>query len=300
MTAPIIQVENLSKTYRQQTVLSQVSFQLDEAGIYGLAGRNGAGKTTLLSSLLGQTIPTSGRVLLYGQEPKGKVLVRTHLQRTQQTYPEGLSVQGALKLAERTYPTWDAKLAETLLSDLQLAPKAKAQKLSQGQKSALGITLALASRADITLLDEPYTGLDPVARGVFYQHLLEDYAAHPRLILFSTHLLDEAAPLLSHLLVLDRGRLVLEAEADQVGSRFHRVTGSATAVSVYLTATQLESSLLQDQASGNLRGVTLQAPLKPAYQDLAQQVGVQLHSLSLQEVLAAYTTPSEAQGGAHD
>jgi ABC-2 type transport system ATP-binding protein len=97
-------------------------------------------------------------------------------------------------------------------------------------RSALGIVIGLAARADVTLFDEPYAGLDPVARQIFYDRLLTEYAEFPRTILLSTHLIDEAAGLLSRVLVLDRGQLVLDAETDDLRGAATSVSGPAPAV----------------------------------------------------------------------
>ena len=90
-------------------------------------------------------------------------------------------------------------------------------------RSALGIVIGLAARAEVTLFDEPYAGLDPVARQLFYDRLLADYAEHPRTVLLSTHLIDEAAGLFERVIVIDRGRIVLDADADDLrGGRDQR------------------------------------------------------------------------------
>ena len=97
-------------------------------------------------------------------------------------------------------------------------------------RSAVGITIGLAARAELTLFDEPYAGLDPVARQLFYDRLVADFAEHPRTVVLSTHLIDEAADLLEHVVMLDRGRVVLDAPADDVRGTAMTVSGPATAV----------------------------------------------------------------------
>ena len=119
--------------------------------------------------------------------------------------------------------TGTPSLADELLADFGL-PAAEGQQLSRGMRSALGIVIGLAARAEVTLFDEPYAGLDPVARQLFYDRLLADYAEHPRTVLLSTHLIDEAAGLLERVVVIDRGR-------DRARRRRRRLRGSATSVS---------------------------------------------------------------------
>ena len=100
-------------------------------------------------------------------------------------------------------------------------------------RSALGIVIGLAARAEVTLFDEPYAGLDPVARQLFYDRLLADYAEHPRTVLLSTHLIDEAAGLLERVVVIDRGQVVLDAAADEVRGAATSVSGPAIAVAEF-------------------------------------------------------------------
>ena len=149
--------------------------------------------------------------------------------REDQTYPD-FKVRHALRVASWFYPNWSAELADALLADFGLPAGRAVKKLSRGMRSALGIVIGLAARADVTLFDEPYAGLDAVARQIFYDRLLADYAEHPRTILLSTHLIDEAAGLLERVVVIDRGRIVLTADADDLRGVATAVSGPVLAV----------------------------------------------------------------------
>ena len=109
-----------------------------------------------------------------------------------------------------------AVLAEQLRADFELPSDRRVGRLSRGMRSALGIVLGLAARAEVTMFDEPYAGLDAVARQKFYDCLLADYTEHPRTVLLSTHLIDEVAGLLQRVLVIDRGLIVLDASTDEL------------------------------------------------------------------------------------
>ena len=122
-----------------------------------------------------------------------------------QRYPDQFRVCDAVAAAAAVFPAWDADLAAQLIADFELPPKRAIKKLSRGMTSAVGIVLGLASRAPVTLFDEPYLGLDAVARQLFYDRLLADYAEHPRTIVLSTHLIEEISDLLEHVLLIDRG-----------------------------------------------------------------------------------------------
>ena len=230
MTPPI-SVTGLTRRYRDHLALDQVSLEVEAGSIVGLLGRNGAGKTTLLRILAGQEFPSAGDVLVQGAAPAENeaVLRRMVFVREDQTYPD-FKVRHALRVASWFYPNWSPAAADALLADFGLPAGRAVKKLSRGMRSALGIVIGLAARADVTVFDEPYAGLDAVARQIFYDRLLADYAEHPRTILLSTHLIDEAAGLLERVIVIDRGRIALTADADDLRGVATAVSGPILAV----------------------------------------------------------------------
>src|SRR3984885_8561542 len=228
---PAISVTGLTRRYHGHLALDEVSLEVEAGSITGLLGRNGAGKTTLLRILAGQEFPSAGSVLVHGAPPAENeaVLRRMVFVREDQIYPD-FKVRHALAVASWFYPRWSAELADTLLADFQLPPGRAIKKLSRGMRSALGIVIGLAARAEVSLFDEPYAGLDAVARQIFYDRLLAEYAEHPRTIVLSTHLIDEAAGLLERVFVMDRGRVVLTAGADDLRGVATAVSGPVLAV----------------------------------------------------------------------
>ena len=230
MTAAI-SVAGLTRRYRGHLALDDIGFDVESESIVGLLGRNGAGKTTLLRILAGQEFASAGRVGVLGASPveNDEILRRMVFIREDQVYPD-LKAWRVLRLAARFYPNWNAELAGTLLADFGLPIERNIRKLSRGMRSALGIVVGLAARAEVTLFDEPYAGLDAVARELFYDRLLAEFAEHPRTVLLSTHLIDEAAGLLERVVVLDRGRIVLDAPADGLRGSVTHVSGPAIAV----------------------------------------------------------------------
>ena len=170
-----------------------------------------------------------------GQNPleNDAVLRRMIFVKESQIYPD-IKVKRALEAASWFYPNWDAELAGQLMEDFDLPANRPIKKLSRGMHSAVGIVIGLAARAEITLFDEPYLGLDAVARQIFYDRLLADYAEHPRTVLLSTHLIDEVANLLEHVMVIDQGRIVVDAPADELRGRAVTVSGRASAVDEFI------------------------------------------------------------------
>src|SRR5262249_32509764 len=145
-------------------------------------------------------------------------------------YPEAFTVRTALQAAALLFPNWDDTYARSLLDDFQLPHQRRMKSLSRGMLSAVGVIIGLASRAPLTFFDEPYLGLDAVARRLFYDRLLADYAEHPRTVVLSTHLIDEVCDLVEHVLILNRGRLVVDENVDALRGTLVVLTGPIPAV----------------------------------------------------------------------
>jgi ABC-2 type transport system ATP-binding protein len=177
MTAVVV-VRDLTKRYRSVTALDSVSFTIEENSITGLLGRNGAGKTTVMALLTGQVFRTSGHLAVFGADPveNDAVLSRTCFIKESQRYNEDFKVKHVLAAARIVYSQWDGDFAAQLIEDFSLPLERNIRRLSRGMQSAVGVVVGLASRAPLTFFDEPYLGLDAVARQLFYDRLLADYA----------------------------------------------------------------------------------------------------------------------------
>ncbi|MDR2986889.1 MAG: ABC transporter ATP-binding protein, partial [Nocardiopsaceae bacterium] len=232
---PTIAATALGRRYRDQVALDDVSIEVEPGSVTGLLGRNGAGKTTLMRIITGQEFSTSGEIRVFGEDPaeNDAVLRRMIFVREEQSYPD-LRVDAAIQVASWFYPNWSDSLATQLLADFDLPRRRRIRKLSRGMRSAVGIVIGLAARAELTLFDEPYAGLDPVARQLFYDRLLNEIAEHPRTIMLSTHLVDEAADLLEHIVMLDQGRVVLDAPADDIRGMAVTVSGQSSSVDEFV------------------------------------------------------------------
>ena len=195
---------------------------------------------------------------MFGETPaeNDAVLRRMVFVREEQAYPD-FRVRQVIRVASWFYPNWDGELAGQLLADFDLPSQRRIRKLSRGMRSAVGIVIGLAARAELTLFDEPYAGLDAVARQLFYDRLLADFAEHPRTVVLSTHLIDEVADLLEHVVMLDRGRVVLDAPADDVRGTAMTVSGPATAVEDFVAG----RAVWHRQRLGSRASVTVAGPL---------------------------------------
>ena len=279
---PTISVAGLSRRYRDQAALDNVSLTVEPGTVTGLLGRNGAGKTTLLRIITGLEFPTTGEVKVFGAAPaeNDSVLRRMAFVREEQAYPD-FRVGHAIRVASWFYPNWSAELAEQLLADFELPLDRRMRRLSRGMRSAVGIVIGLAARAELTLFDEPYAGLDAVARQLFYDRLLADFTEHPRTIVLSTHLIDEVADLLEHVVMLDHGRVALDAPADEIRGTGMTVSGPAIAVEEFVAGRPVwHRQRIASRASAVVAG-----PVDATAQARARALHLSLEPLSLQQLL---------------
>lgn len=232
----ILKAEGIFKSYGKQEVLKNLDLSIEPGKIYGLIGRNGAGKTTLLSILTGQNTHNAGEVTYNGQPvwenqtALNELCFSRELSASLFTGPNNLKVRHYIRSAAIFYPLWDQTYADALQEEFRLDPKKKISQLSKGQMSMVTILIALASRAPITILDEPVAGLDVVMRERFYQLLLADYAETNRTFLVSTHIIEEAAGVFEQILILDEGRILENAPTDTLLEQFRTVSGHAEVV----------------------------------------------------------------------
>ena len=291
----VIEVNHLTKRYRDVVAVDDVSFTIEKDTIYGLLGRNGAGKTTVMSILTAQNFATSGDVRVFGMQPyeNAKVLSRMCFVRESQKYPDDALPRHAFETARLFFPNWDQELAEQLVDDFQLPVKTRIKKLSRGQLSAVGVIIGLASRAEITFFDEPYLGLDAVARQIFYDRLLEDYTEHPRTVILSSHLIDEVSNLIERVLVIDRGRIVMDEETDAVRNRAANIVGDASAVDAFVAGRQV----IHRESLGNVASVTVLGALTLADRERLAATGLDVAPVSLQQLIVR-TTQHATSGAA--
>ncbi len=228
--------KNITKTYGKDTVLKNVNIDIETGKIYGLIGRNGAGKTTLLSILTAQNPTTEGTVTLDGQpvweneESLSHICYSREISQVTMFGPNTLKVKDYLSTGKAFYKNWDEDYAKELVKLFNLNPKKKVSKLSKGMLSAVTIIIALASKADITILDEPVAGLDVVAREQFYKLVIDEYAQTGRTFIISTHIIEEAASLFEKVIIIDNGEIVLTENTEELLARAYRVSGETEAV----------------------------------------------------------------------
>ena len=231
-----IEVNNLTKKYGNKEALKEISFELNGPKIIGLLGRNGAGKTTFMDILAGHSLASSGVITINGKNPfdNKELLEQVCLIKEGDNFHKDMRIKHIYKSCSILYPNWDQELADELTKEFNLNKKARMKTLSKGMSSAVGIIVGLASKAPITIFDEPYIGLDAASRKKFYDILLDEYENEQRMIILSTHLIDEVSLLFEEVLILQEGELVLQEEADTLRNQACSVTGEITEVEKFI------------------------------------------------------------------
>ena len=278
--------ENLTKQYGSKTVLDHVNLTLESGKIYGLIGRNGAGKTTLLSLMSNQNPISDGTATIDGQRiwenPKAlsRLCFSRELNLSAESALSSYTLKAYLRAAETYLPHWDKDMAARLLELFGLEKKKKLGKLSKGMLSMVTILVAMASKAEFTFLDEPVAGLDVVAREQFYQLLLEEYTETGRTFVLSTHIIEEAADVMEEVIILDRGKILLKENTQELVDRARYVTGLADQVdgaTAGLPCHHVENI-------GRSKAVTV---LLPAGEDLNPGYDVTVQPVNLQKLFVA-------------
>jgi ABC-2 type transport system ATP-binding protein len=205
-----------------------------------------------------------------------------------QAYPEYFQISDVFATAKSIYPNWNDGLAIQLTQDFQLPLNRRIKELSRGMLSSVGIVVGLASRAPLTIFDEPYLGLDAVARGIFYDRLIEDYAEYPRTVILSTHLIDEVSQLLEHVLIIERGELLFHEDAESLRSRIYSVSGSSEVVETYMKGKEV----IHVEKIGSLVTVTLLGKKEENSKKQAESLGLEYVPISLQKFVVDLTTKS--------
>ena len=278
--------KGITKTYNGRDVLHNVDLELEAGKIYGMIGRNGAGKTTLLSILTAQNPAAKGSVSLDGQPvwENPKVLERICFSRElNPVSPNGantMKVKEYFRIAEAFLPHWDSAMAKRLTEEFGLDVRKRIGKLSKGMMSMVTIIVALASKAEFTFLDESAAGLDVVAREKFYKILMDEYMETGRTFVVSTHIIEEAADVFEEVIILDRGRILLKENTQELLERSYHISGHEEEVEKAAAGREI----YHEEKMGRSRGVTVL--LEPG-EKLPAGYDVSVQRLSLQKVFVA-------------
>ncbi|MDV2684186.1 ABC transporter ATP-binding protein [Alkalihalophilus lindianensis] len=280
----LIDVDTVSKVIKKEKIIDSISCSFEENRIYGLLGRNGAGKTTLMKMMTGQSLPTEGDILINGQSPFDNPTVQSQICFIKESgnFKETMKIKDIIKFAPAYYPNLNKDFALELIETFKLPAHKKVSQLSKGMVSALGISIGIASRAPLTIFDEPYIGMDAAARQTFYDLLLEDYTIHPRTIILSTHLIDEVSNLFQDVYLIDEGKLTLSENIDNLKERSFALKGKKEEILPLLQHVQvLKETAFIGEYTATIYDKDMQLPSLPPT--------IEKKSLSLQNLMVLLT-----------
>ena len=269
----MIELKQVTKQYGQAAVLKNITLSIDEPGIYCLLGRNGAGKTTLLKSIAGYQNITGGTI-----QVDGKTIATSTLD-TGVSYIENfarhfnLPVRKLLRIASEVNPNYDYDFASEMMERFELDGKKKFHHLSLGMKTMVSTIICLASNKSVVLLDEPVLGFDAIMRVEFYDMLAESFQKHPRVIIVSTHIIEEIAKTIQKLIILDKGSVRFFDTLQSIESKAFSVSGLQKDVDA---ATQGLNVIGQDTVGGLATAYIFDDPPE-------QAASLEIHPLSLQD-----------------
>ena len=231
-----IELKSVTKRYGTTTALDNVSVKFGGGIVYGLLGANGAGKTTMMNLITNRIWADEGEITIDGESAPGndRALGKVYMMAEANLFPDSMKVDGALKLTKSYYPTFDMDYAMSVAEKFALPTKKKIKALSTGYASIFRLTLALSVNCPYVIFDEPVLGLDAQHRDLFYRLLMEKCAEGEQTVILSTHLIQEAAKLIGHAVIIKNGRILRDADADELSGAAYQVSGPAAAVDNYL------------------------------------------------------------------
>ena len=282
-----VEAKNISVSYKEFEALSEINFTLESGKIYGLVGRNGAGKTSLLSLIAAYRKVTSGELKLDGEtifENEKAMAQVTFVHQTDYKDEYDTIIQ-FFELAERYRPTFDRKYAEQLVDLFKLPTDKPLKKLSTGMQSAFNVTIGLANRTPITIFDEAYQGMDAPTREIFYKEVLEEQARYPRLFILSTHLVKEMEYLFDEVLIIHKGKLLVQEEMDSLLQKGFSVMGAIRDVEEIIDGLQV----LSEQQLGGTKSAMVYGQLPKEKEEIVKRKGLDIGNVSLHDLFIQLT-----------
>lgn len=223
----MLTIKNLNKSYGKIRILTDINLEVEENKIYGLLGRNGVGKTTLLNLISNQIQADTGELKIDGEEifENPKAVENICLVREKGIPVDDDRIKRIFKIARILYKDWDEDYKNYLVKEFNIDVKKKYNKLSRGNQTLVGLVIGLASRAKLTIFDEPSLGLDAAIRYKFYNILMEDVQNNPRTVIISTHLIDEVTNLFEEVIILKDEKVYIKEEVANLLKKAYFLSG---------------------------------------------------------------------------
>jgi ABC-2 type transport system ATP-binding protein len=263
--------------------VQDISVTFEEKKIYALLGRNGAGKSTLLNLITGRHFADEGKITIDGEQvlENDRQLRKIFMMSEKNLYPDGMKVKEAMSFTQSFYPQFDMEYAMQLTKRFELRTDKRIKSLSTGYQSIFKMITALSTNAPFILLDEPVLGLDANHRDLFYRVLIEKYAEGKSSIIISTHLIEEAAAVVEHVVIIKNGKIIRDEDRDTLLEKAYMVTGQASKVDAFTSGRTVIGS---DQLGGMKTAYLIGACAKSEIPE-----GVEISRMDLQRLFIQLT-----------
>ena len=283
----VIEVKKVNKSYNKKQVLKDINIVFEENKIYGLLGRNGVGKTTLLNLITDRAILDSGEItddaenVYENDNALGKIYFTTE----KTYYPLDYKVKDVFKWTKEFYKNFDMEYALELAKKFNLKIKSQVKNLSTGYTSICKIITALASNAEILILDEPVLGLDANHRELFYKLLMENYIEKPKTIILSTHIIEEISNLIERVIILNDGKVINTDEAEELLNKSYTVSGLAENIDKFI----VDRDIVNVEEMASFKSATIIGKLTKEDKELAERLDLKFTKVELQKLFIFLT-----------
>ncbi len=289
-----IECKSLCKSYGRAKAVNNITLTFEENKIYGLLGRNGAGKTTLLRMLNNELIRTEGEIKYNGVEvfENSSALENICLVKDRGSVVEDKKVKDIFALASISYKFWDEDFKNKLVKKFNINVKKPFKKLSRGGQSLVGVIIGLASRAPVTIFDEPVLGLDAAVREEFYTVLLKDYEENPRTIIISTHLIDESSNIFEEIIMINSGELILKEGILELMEKARVLVGNRDKI---ISILENKAHIIHEDKIGGASIISVFDSLSEEQYERFKENSIEVSQLSLQKLFVYLTAEKEGE-----
>lgn len=278
-----IQIKNVTKRYDNLTAVDNVSFSFGFGKIYGFLGRNGAGKSTLINIIANRIFADSGEVLIDDIPAKDNMQVHEKIfcMSESDLYDTSLKIKDHFKWIERFYDSFDLNKAFEISEKFNLDTSKRFKALSKGYQSIFKLTVALSLNVPYVIFDEPVLGLDANHRELFYDLLLKDYEDNERTIIIATHLIEEVANIIEEVVLIDKGKVLLQEKVENLLETGYSISGVAGEVDDYCS----DKKVIGYDELGNLKIAYILGEKTP----LSPNSSLQISTMNLQKLFVKIT-----------
>lgn len=293
MNETILETNELTKSYGHNKALDNFTVKFENGRIYGLLGRNGAGKTTLLNLMTSRVFADGGAVTAFGQNAVENAFVLSKIcyMPEKDMFMHKMKVRDTIRYAGEFYSDFDMAYADRLCKKFALDKNKRYNALSRGYESILRIVIGLASRAPITIFDEPVLGLDAAVRDDFYKELIDDFSKNPRTFIISTHLIEESADIFEEAIIIKNGRLIEQSTCEKLRENAHYISGKADAVNEAVSGLHV----IHTETVANMKICAVYGSLEPEKFSELAKAGLEVAPVPVQK-LFIYLTQDFGEG----